>query len=56
MLAVMYRNAKRDEDAFRIYQRIKEIEAEKTTVRRTNFLSYTKEEDAPFKRKKNLLK
>ena len=25
MLAVMYRNAKRDEDAFRIYQRIKEI-------------------------------
>lgn len=37
-----------------VVQRIKEIEAEKTTVRRINFLSYTKKEDAPFKREEEV--
>ena len=37
-----------------VAQRIKEIEAEKTAVRRTNFLSYTKKEDAPFKREEEV--
>lgn len=37
-----------------VVQRIKEIEAEKTAVRRTNFSSYTKKEDVPFKREEEV--
>lgn len=37
-----------------VVQRIKEIEAEKTAVRRTDFPSYIKREDAPFKREEEV--
>lgn len=37
-----------------VVQRIKEIEAEKTAVRRTDLPSYIKREDAPFKREEEV--